>query len=127
VARYFWDFDFATRSRWGDFLAYYTNVTRRKFRVPANPTSVEQQMIERLDQNGGNFLNYDRLAGKRASDKGPDLIFNKMASDKMASDKMASDKMASDKMASDKMASDKSGNPIHSMRNPPFVSLDFDF
>jgi hypothetical protein len=127
VARYFWDFDFATRSCWGDFLAYYTNFTRRKFRVPAKPNSAEKEMIQKLEQNGGNFLNYDRLAGKGGSHKGPDLVFNKMASDKMASDKMASDKMASDKMASDKMASDKSGNPIHSMRNPPFVSLDFDF
>ena len=130
VARYFWDFEFATTSGWGDFLAYYTNLTRRKFRVPAKPNDKEKQMIQRLEYDGGNFLNYDRMAGKG---EGPDfLIFNKMASDKMdsvkmASDKMASDKMASDKMASDKMASDKAGNPIHSMRNPPFVSVDFDF
>jgi hypothetical protein len=127
VARYFWDFDFATESGWGDFLACYTNVTRRKFRVPANPGKDEQELIQKLEQDGGNYLNYDRMAGKRASDKGTGLVFNKMASDKMASDKMASDKRASDKMASDKMASDKSGNPIHSMRNPPVVSLDFEF
>ena len=129
VARYFWDFEFARTSSWGDFLANYTNLTRRKFRVPAKPNAVEREMIQRLEYDGGNFLNYDRLAGKRppGEEPDPDLVFNKMASDKMASDKMASDKMASDKMASDKMASDKSGNPIHSMRNPPVVSLDFDF
>lgn len=152
VATYFWGFEFATLSGWGDFLAYYTNVTRRKFRVPEKPDSEEQKRIQELEEKGGNYFNYarnaDKLAvkrtsdkrtsdkrtsDKRTSDKGHDImVFNRMSSDKRTSDKRtsdkrASDKMASDKMASDKMGSDKSGNPIHSMRNPPVVSIDFDF
>jgi hypothetical protein len=146
VASYFWAFDFATRSGWGDFLANYTNLTRRKFRVPPKEqlNSGDRKRIRELEQHGGNFLNYarkvKRTSDKRTSDKRASLdilVFNsmgsgkrtsdKMASDKRTSDKMASDKMASDKMASDKMGSDKSGNPIHSMRNPPIVSLDFEF
>ena len=124
VATYFWGFGFAKKSGWGDFLALYTNVTRRKFRVPDNPTTKQRKQVATLQRLGGNYLNYDRNLNRMSSDKMSSdkmLTFNTMY--KMSSDKMTSDKMSSDKMSSDKMSSDKSGNPIHSMRNPPIVAI----
>jgi hypothetical protein len=131
VATYFWAFEFATKSRWGEFLAFYTNLTRRNFR--AEPRSkADRERAREMKHFGANFLNYPRKINPTPSVNPDILLFNTMAShkrssDKRSSDKRTSDKRASDKMASDKMASDKSGNPIHSMRNPPIVSLDFDF
>jgi hypothetical protein len=145
VANYFWGFEFASKSKsgWGDFLAHYTNLTRRKFRVPDQPNAPDQKRIKKLETHGGNFLNYvpefEKINLQRmGSDRnGSDLkesdilIFNRMGSDRMGSDRMTTlgllDKMGSDRMGSDRMGSDRSGNPIHSMRNPPIVSLDFDF
>jgi hypothetical protein len=109
VAPFLFTFEFAKQSGWGDFLEMYTNVTRRSFRQPENPTAKQRKQIERLESVGGNSLTHVR-----------------MGSDKMGSDKMGSDKMGSDKMGSDKMGSDKSGNPIHSMRNPPIAAIDLD-
>lgn len=120
VAPYLFQFEFAEKSGWGEFLAYYTNLTRRKFRAPSNPTEKQREQIRIFEKFGANFLNYIR------KDQQHLLEFNKMGSDKMGSDKMGSDKMGSDKMGSDKMGSDKSGNPIHSMRNPPLVWIDAD-
>src|SRR5688572_55246 len=126
VAPYLAQYKFAEKSGWGEFLAYCTNVTRRKFRKPAEPTPAEREQIRLFEKYGANFLNYER------NDRQTNVLeFNKMGSDKMGSDKMiwermgsdkmGSDKMGSDKMGSDKMGSDKSGNPIHSMRNPPLI------
>lgn len=141
VATYLWGFEFATLSRWGDFLAYYTNLTRRKFRVPDEHDLQDQDAAEReltkervkaLDKLGGNFVNYDRKADrlalvKRTSDKRTsDKLLNIADFNRMVSHKRTSDKRTSDKRTSDKMGADRSGNPIHSMRNPPIVSIDFD-
>ncbi len=120
VAPYLFQFKFAELSGWAEFLAYYTNLTRRK---PTAPVGISdpgkraaiEKAIREAEKDGANFLNY---AGQ--------IEFNKMGSDKMAFVRMGSDKMGSDKMGSDKMGSDKSGNPIHSMRNPPLVWIDAD-
>ena len=130
VAPYLFQFKFARDSGWDQFLAYYTNLTRRKFRIPSGLSDLERAEVEKAEKRGANFLNY-----RIQSEETPDELvfspeeFNKMGSDKMGSDKMSSvrmgsDKMGSDKMGSDKMGSDKSGNPIHSMRNPPLVWVD---
>jgi hypothetical protein len=123
VGRYFYNFNFAEPSGWACFLEQYTNLTRRGYRLPANPTRKQRRQIELIENAGGNqFLINTRMGSdKMGSDK---MGSDKMGSDKMGSDKMGSDKMGSDKMGSDKMGSDKSGNPIHSMRNPPIVSID---
>jgi hypothetical protein len=123
VASYLWAFGFAARSHWGNFLAFYTNLTRRTFRMPDNVDELPPEDVKRIEamkEFGGNFLNYAtnltrRVSGKRASDKMISkeldiLLFNRMGSDKMGSDKMGSDKMGSDKMGSDKMGSDKMGS-----------------
>jgi len=38
---------------------------------------------------------------------------------RLSTDRMATDRMATDRMATDRMGAGSSGNPIHSMRNPP--------
>src|ERR1044072_2966659 len=58
VASYFWAFDFATASGWGNFLAYYTNLTRRKFRATPEARQANPERIKELEEFGGNFLNY---------------------------------------------------------------------
>ena len=97
VERFYGKFRFA--QAFGPFLETYTNLTRRGYRIPKDPTAQQLSQMEEIDATGGNELF------------------------RMGSDKMGSDKMGSDKMGSDKMGSDKSGNPIHSMRNPPIVAI----
>jgi hypothetical protein len=96
-------------SGWGWFLKTYAIMTRRQPRdADKQPGLGKARMALREPGNDGNRMSVDRMSVDR------------MSVDRMSVDRMSVDRMSVDRMSVDRMGSG-SGNPIHSMRNPPLV------
>jgi pentapeptide MXKDX repeat protein len=111
VAKSYENLDFvknSTGSGWFAFLNTYVQLTRRTPRGVSNKSRLSEANVS---QSQSVRMTSDRMTSDR------------MTSDRMTSDRMTSDRMTSDRMTSDRMTSDRSGNPIHSMRNPPLIFL----
>ncbi|HKE59819.1 MAG TPA: clostripain-related cysteine peptidase [Pyrinomonadaceae bacterium] len=129
VAADYENLDFSRDSKgsgWLSFLRTYVLLTRRPPRDLDRKTKLGESSIASLnllspaDRMADDRMADDRMADDRMADDR--MADDRMADDRMADDRMADDRMADDRMADDRMNSDKAtGNPIHSMRNPPVI------
>jgi hypothetical protein len=130
VAPFYSNIDFAAGAGWADFLAVYTDLTRREPRPPADEKlETFKAFLEVRKING--MLSTQELkisAGRMGSGRmgSGRMGSGRMGSGRMGSGRMGSGRMGSGRMGSGKMGSGREGNPIHSMRNPPIVPPPFD-
>jgi pentapeptide MXKDX repeat protein len=119
VAKSYENLDFvkdSAGSGWRSFLNTCVQTTRRAPRGVRNRSRLSEASVS---QSQSVRMTSDRMTSDRmTSDR---MTSDRMTSDRMTSDRMTSDRMTSDRMTSDRMTSDRSGNPIHSMRNPPLI------
>lgn len=104
---------------WGSFLQTYTRLTRRE---PRRITGKAQRLMEEVGSEAtASRMFTDRMFTDRMfTDR---MFTDRMFTDRMFTDRMFTDRMFTDRMFTDRMAGAASGNPIHSMRNPPTVFL----
>jgi hypothetical protein len=89
---------------WGKFLKTYTAMTRRQ------PRGADKQ----------HGLSKAKMPLREPGTDGNRMTFDRMTFDRMTFDRMTFDRMTFDRMTFDRMGGG-SGNPIHSMRNPPVI------
>jgi hypothetical protein len=106
VGRYIFRYDFANDTNWADFLAVYTDLTRRDYRRPEKPNAKQLEQIKYFNESGANAM-FDFDSGKISKISSNKISSDKISSDKISSDKISSDKISSDKISSDKISSDK--------------------
>ena len=101
----------STETGWGKFLRTYTFITRRLPRGADSKFGLSQRRAASLGQPDS--------TGRMFTDR---MFTDRMFTDRMFTDRMFTDRMFTDRMFTDRMGGGStSGNPIHSMRNPPTI------
>jgi hypothetical protein len=107
---------------WGRFLKTYTIMTRRQPRRADNLSKLVKVGVALREVSSGTDRKItDRMITDRMiTDR---MITDRMITDRMITDRMITDRKITDRMITDRMGAGSSGNPIHSMRNPPVAFL----